>query len=556
MNRLRTRAGESAKAIREVFANPDLRRLELAWTGSELGDWATTIAVAVYAYEVGGAAAVGLLGLVRLLPAAFGAPFTSVLADRFPRQRVMLVADLLRSAALALAAVAAFVDLPAPVIFGAVSFVALVATAFRPAQAALVPSLARSPEELTAANVVSSTVESVASFAGPAIGGVLVATTDTGVALAVTAGTFLWSALLVGRIEGPKREEEAEERPAERIAASVLAGFRTILGSGGLRLLVGLFAAQTLVYGALSVLLVVTALELLDLGDSGLGYLYSALGIGGLVGAALSAGLVGRSRLATAFGLAVVAWGAPIALIGVWSEAWLVIVLLAVVGAANTVVDVSGLTLLQRAVPDEVLARVFGVLETLVLAAVALGAAIAPALVSGLGTRGALAVTGAFLPLATLLVWTRLRAIDDLASAPTEELRLLRGLPLFAPLPGPALEHLAGSLKSLQVEPGHEVVRAGERGDSFYIVADGRLAVENTDGTSSELTSGDCFGEIALLRDVLRTATVRAVGDVRLLVLERDEFVGAVSGHPASAEAADALVAARLGHVRPGVAPL
>lgn len=556
MNRLRGRAGESAKAIREVFANPDLRRLELAWTGSELGDWATTIAVAVYAYDVGGAAAVGLLGLVRLLPAAFGAPFTSVLADRFPRQRVMLVADLLRSAALALAAVAAFVDLPAAVIFGAVSFVALVATAFRPAQAALVPSLARSPEELTAANVVSSTVESVASFAGPAIGGALVATTDTGVALAVTAGTFLWSALLVGRIEGPKSEEETEKRPAEHIAASVLAGFRTILGSGGLRLLVGLFAAQTLVYGALSVLLVVTALELLDLGDSGLGYLYSALGIGGLVGAALSAGLVGRSRLATAFGIAVVAWGAPIALIGLWPEAWLVVSLLAVVGAANTVVDVSGLTLLQRAVPDEVLARVFGVLETLVLAAVALGAVIAPALVSGLGTRGALAVTGAFLPLATLLVWSRLRAIDDLATPPTEELRLLRGLPLFAPLPGPVLEHLAGSLKTLQVEPGHEVVRAGERGDSFYIVADGRLAVESPDGTSAALSPGDCFGEIALLRDVPRTATVRAVGGVRLLALERDEFVAAVSGHPASADAADALVAARLGYVRPGVAPL
>jgi MFS family permease len=556
VRRLRAQLSESVRAVREVFANRDLRRLELAWAGSELGDWATTIAVAVYAYDVGGAAAVGLLGLVRLLPAAFGAPFTSVLADRFPRQRVMLVADLLRSAALALAAVGAFVDLPAAVIFGAVSFVALVATAFRPAQAALVPSLARSPEELTAANVVSSTVESVASFAGPAIGGALVAATDTGVALAVTAGTFLWSALLVGRIEGPRREEEIEGRPAEHIAASVLAGFRTILGSGGLRLLVGLFAAQTLVYGALSVLLVVTALELLDLGDSGLGYLYSALGIGGLVGAALSAGLVGRSRLATAFGIAVVAWGAPIALIGVWPEAWVVIVLLAVVGAANTVVDVSGLTLLQRAVPDEVLARVFGVLETLVLAAVALGAAVAPTLVSGLGTRGALAVTGAFLPLATLLVWTRLRAIDELAAAPTEELRLLRGLPLFAPLPGPVLEHLAGSLKTRRVEPGHEVVRAGERGVGFYIVAEGRLAVESPDGTSSVLASGDCFGEIALLRDVPRTATVRAVGDVRLLVLERDEFVAAVSGHPASAEAADALVAARLGHVRPGIAPL
>ncbi len=552
MSRLRTELTKAGGAFRGVYANPGLRRLQLAWAGSEIGDWATVIGLAVFAFDAGGTAAVGLVGLLRMLPAAIGAPFTALLADRFPRQRVMLVADVLRSGALAGAALAVFLDAPALVVYVVVAFVSLVATAFRPAQAALLPSLARTPDELTAANVTSSTVESVAAFAGPAIGGALVAGTSVGVAFAVTAGTFLWSALLLSgiRVEATEREERDEEA----IPAAILGGFRVIARERGLRLLVGLFAAQTLVYGALSVLLVVSAFELLDLGESGLGYLYSALGVGGVVGAILSAALVGRRRLAIAFGIGVVAWGVPIALIGVWPSAAAAIVFLALVGAANTVVDVAGLTLLQRAVPDQVLARVFGVLETLVLVSVAVGSAVAPLLVSGFGTRGALIATGAFLPVATALVWSGLRALDDAADAPTAELELLRAQALFAPLPGPVLENLAGDLEPLSVGAGDIVVRAGDPGDRFYIIAEGNLAVTVDGARTGTLGAGEHFGEIALLRDVPRTATVQATTDARLYALARDNFLTAVTGHPASAEAADAVVAARLGHVRPGVA--
>jgi MFS family permease len=486
-----------------------------------------------------------------MLPAAVGAPFTAVLADRFPRRRVMLVADLLRSGALAGAAVAAFSDAPAVVVYVLVALVSLVATAFRPAQAALLPSLARTPDELTAANVTSSTVESVAAFAGPALGGAVVAATSVGAAFAVTAGTFLWSAFLLSGIRGEPRP--AAERGREPIPAAILGGFRVLAREGGLRLLVGLFAAQTLVYGALSVLLVVSALELLDLGESGLGYLYSALGVGGVVGALLSAALVGRRGLATAFGVGVVAWGVPIALVGVWPSAAPALVFLALVGAANTVVDVSGLTLLQRAVPDQVLARVFGVLETLVLVAVAVGSAVAPLLVSAFGIRGALVATGAFLPVATALAWSGLRRLDEVA-APTAELELLRAQPLFAPLAAPTLENLAGDLVPVSVAAGEEVVRAGEPGDRFYVVAAGDLDVIVDGRPAGSLGPGDHFGEIALLRDVPRTATVRATTDARLYALARDDFLAAVTGHPASAEAADAVVTERLGHMRPGVA--
>ncbi|HEY7198320.1 MAG TPA: MFS transporter [Gaiellaceae bacterium] len=551
MGALRVRLREAGTAFRGVFVNPDLRRLQLAFVGSELGDWVSVIAVAVFAYDAGGAAAVGLVGLVRLLPAAVGAPFTAVLADTFPRQRVMLTADLLRAAAMAGASVAAFGDAPAPLIYAIVSFVSLVATAFRPAQSALLPTLAQTPEELTAANVTSSTTESVAAFGGPALGGALLAATSTGTAFAVTACTFLWSALLLSRIR--KTKEPREER-AESLASTISAGFRTILGERDLRLLVGLFAAQTLVYGALSVLLVVSALELLDLGESGLGYLYSALGVGGVVGAIVSTSLVGRRRLATAFGIAVVAWGAPIALLGAVPHTAAAIAFLALVGAANTVVDVAGLTLLQRAVPDEVLSRVFGVLESLVLATVALGAVIAPALVSGVGARGALAITGALLPVVTLLSWRRLRAMDEGATVPRTQLSLLLAQPLFAPLPGPVVEQLAGNLEPVGVAAGEDVVREGDVGDRFYVVADGELDVRIDGRPDRRLGAGDHFGEIALLRDVPRTATVTARTDAHLYALGRDEFIAAVTGHAGSAEAADAVIASRLAYVRPGVA--
>jgi MFS family permease len=267
VNALRQRFSESLGAFRDVFRNPNLRRVELAWAESEMGDWAAAIALAVFAYDAGGAAAVGVVYVIRMLPSAFAAPFTAILADRYPRRLVMVAADLARAACMAVAAVAVFADAPAWVVYVLVGVVALVATAFHPAQAAIMPSLARTPDELTAANVASSTIESVTSFAGPALAGIVVATTDIGVAFAITAGTFLWSALLLARIRGAAPEEAVEAPEPESIARSLVAGFAAIGKDAPLRVLVGLYAAQTLVSGALNVLVVVVALEFLDTGD-------------------------------------------------------------------------------------------------------------------------------------------------------------------------------------------------------------------------------------------------------------------------------------------------
>jgi MFS family permease len=553
VRRLLGQLAESGRAFREVFRNQALRRIELAWAGSIIGTWAYGIAVVVYAYEQGGATAVGIVGLVRWIAAAIASPFAALLGDRYDRRLVMVGSDLVRAALIGLAALAVYADAPAALVYAIAGLVGVAATAFRPAEAALIPSLARTPEELTAANVAASTIESVGIFCGPALGGLLLAASGPGLVFLVTSGTVLWSAFLVMGIRPVAAAAEREGLQAVSIVDELLAGFRTIMRERRLRLLVALFSAQTFVDGMLNVLIVVIALKLLDTGNAGVGFLNSAVGIGGLLGALAAAALVGRGRQAADFGVGIFIWGIPIALVAVWPNQAFVLVLLAVVGIGNTIVDVSGMTLMQRSAPDDVLARVFGVLESLLLLTIGLGALVAPILLNWLGTRGALIVAGALLPLVVIPAWPRLNAIDRAAHVPVERLELLGANPIFAPLPEPTLERLADGLEEVRAAAGQEVVRQGEPGDLFYLVKDGTLDVYVDGRKVQTLGPGESFGEIALLRDVPRTATVRAQSDAELYALERRDFLGAVTGFAPSLSAAEAVIGMRLGPARAGI---
>ena len=303
----------------------------------------------------------------------------------------------------------------------------------------------------------------------------------------------------------------------------------------------------------LNVLIVVIALKLLNAGKAGVGFLNSAVGVGGLIGALVAAALVGRGRLASDFGLGIVVWGLPIALVAVWPNEVFALVLLAIVGIGNTIVDVSGMTLLQRGAPEEVLARVFGAMEGILLLTLGLGAIVAPAVLSLLGTRGALIVAGALLPLIAIPAWPALAAIDRSADVPVHRLELLRELPMFAPLPESTLEQLAKRLAEADIPAGENVFRQGEMGDRFYVVDRGVLEVLIDGKDPIVLEPGDFFGEIALLRDVPRTATVRARTDAHLYTLGRNEFIPAVTGYAPSQEAADKVIGMRLGTARAGL---
>src|SRR2546430_725119 len=434
MQALRRQIVDSLDAFASLYRNPSLRRLQLAWIGSSIGTWGYVVALMVYAYDQGGPGAVGLVGLIRWVPAAIAAPFGGVLGDRFPRLRVMVVFDLVRAAALA-----------------------------------------------------------------------------TG--------------------------------------AGALAGFRTIGRDSRLRLIVALFAAQTLVYGGLVVLIAVAAIRLLDLGPPGIGYLNAALGVGGLFGGIVAVALVGARRLALIFGVALILWGAPILVIGLWAKAAPAFVLLGLAGLGLTLVDVAGFTLLQRAVPEHVLARVFGVLHSAFYATAGIGAIVAPVLVSWLGIRSALIVVGAVTPVVTIPSFGMLAQIDRTLTVPTAQLEALRAIEMFAPLPAPTLEALAASLTRLEVPAGETIFRQGDDGDRFYIVNSGEIEIEIDGRGANVLGPGDHFGEIALLRDIPRTATARARKETQLFALDRDAFLGAVTGHTGSSEAAETVVAARLGLV-------
>lgn len=548
------RARASLRALGTVFTSPVLRRLQLAWIGSILGGWAYLVALGVYAYDEGGPAAVGLVGLIRLVPAALLAPFVSLLADRLPRVAVMMASDLVRCALMLAAAATIATEGPAPVVYALVTVSAVAGTLFRPAKSALLPALVASPAELTAANVASSTLESIGMFLGPAIGGALLAVSSTSVVFAANGLTFLWSAMLV---LGLRSHEPARERPApvpagpaERGSSALLAGIVTIAREPMLRTLVGLYGSQTLVAGAVNVLVVVTAFEVLDLDEAGVGLLYAAVGIGGLLGGLVALVLAARGRLARDFGIGLVLFGVPLVLVGGVPVSVVAVVAFAVIGIGNSIVDVNALTIMQRAVPDAVLGRALGALDGLMLATLGLGSALAPALIAVIGPEAALVATGALLPVLVLLTRPRLRALDRATGAP-EATALLRSVEMLAALPEPVLERLGREAAPVSFPAGTPIVREGEVGDRFYVVASGRVEI-----LGRRFGPGDSFGEIALLRDVPRTATAMAVTDVELLALARDPFVAAVTGHASSAAAADTVVAARLGSFNVGNAPL
>ena len=531
------------QAFGRVFANPRVRNLQVAGAGSTLGIWAYGVALPVYAYHAGGARAVGLLFFARFVLAALASPWLGLLADRWSRRSVMLASDLLRTGLMAGMTVVASSGGSAYAVYVLAVTSTVIASAWGPAQAALMPSLVNSPEELTAANLVGNTISSVGMFAGPALGGVLLALSGPAAVFALTGALTLCSAAFVLRIPRDQPPEQAE-RP--HFLADLSAGFATVLRVPALRVVIGLNAVQAMIDGALEVLLVVLALQLLHGGNATLGWLNTAIGIGSIAGAAVVAVVAARRRLAGGFAIGLLLSSVPLVALAAVSSLAPALVLVGVLGVGAVFCQVNGVTLLQRSTENEVMGRVFAVLEGMLLAGLAIGSIATPALVSWLGPRGALIAAGAVLPVLLIWLWPSLRRIDDEAVIAKEPLELLRRIELFAELPEPVLERLAAGATPISVAAGQVVVSRGEVGNHFYAIAAGKAVVELDDGTTRELGPGDSFGEIALLRDVPRTATVRALEPLRLFAVERDEFLIAVTGHGPTLATAENIVMSRL----------
>ena len=533
----------SLQAFARVFANPRVRNVQIAGAGSTLGIWAYGVALPVYAYDAGGARAVGLVFFARFVLAALASPWIGLLADRWSRRRVMLTSDLLRTAIMAAMTVVASSGGNPYVVYVLAVISTVVAVSWAPAQAALMPSLVDSPDELTAANVVGNTISSVGMFAGPALGGILLALSGPSAVFALTAALTLWSALFVLRVPADPPPEPTQH---PHVVAELTAGFRAVIHRPALRTVIGLSGAQAIVDGALEVLLVVLALQLLNGGNATLGWLNTAVGVGSIAGAFVVAALAARRRLAGGFAIGLLLSGIPLALTAAVSSLGPALVLVGALGVGAIFVQVNGVTLVQRSAENDVMGRVFAFLGMLVLGGMAIGSVVTPAIVSWLGARGALIVAGSFVPVLAVALWPSLRRIDDEAVIAEEPLELLRRIAIFAELPAPVLERLAAGATAISVGADQVVVSRGEVGNHFYVIAAGKAAVELGDGVTRELAPGEFFGEIALLRDVPRTATVRALEPLQLFAVEREEFLAAVTGHAPTLAAAENVVITRL----------
>jgi MFS family permease len=537
----------SVRALGASFRNRDLARALLALTAFSICEWASFIALMVFAFGQGGTRLVGIVSLVQLIPAALIAPLGSVLGDRFRRERVYLVAEIALSGACLLAALAALSGSPPLVVFAAGCSVGWILTLVRPVHGALLPWIVREPAELTSAYTASGVIESVCVFLGPAVATIgfalasALGVSGPGVVYAVLGGLLVVGFLLLA---GIGRTPKPEPVRGHSLTREVGAGFAYLRSDHRPRLLVMLLGLGMFVLGFVDTLIVVLAFEILGAGQSGVGALNAAVGIGGIVGAAIALVAGTRERLSPALRTGTVLYGVPLVAMG--AAPGLSPALLGASGCGGVLLDVSGRTMLQRLVPDEKLTRVYGVLESAYMGAEGLGAFAGAVLVGVVGTRWTLVIAGSLLPLAGFLARHRMRAIDVGARVPSEDLALLRGTPIFEPLPPTMLERIARNSVHSDVPAGTVMIREGDVGDRFYIVASGRAEVATGGRRVAFLGPGDYVGEIALLRDVPRTATVTALEDTRLLTLEREEFLRAVTGHEIAQSTADSAAEGRL----------
>jgi MFS family permease len=547
-----TALGTSVRALAVDLTDPNLGPLGLSSALISFATWSFTIAVGVYGFDAHGAAGVGIVALVRYLPAAIVSPLVGLLIDRFPRRSVMLGSSLASAAALSGAAVAAALDAPTAVVFAFPALFSVAVCGYAPAYSALFPTLVETPQQLSAGNVAHSVLESIGFLAAALAAGLLLSPTSPGFVFGVAAVAAALPLLLLRRIESDRRPDYVlEDDEVAGAFREVTRGARALIFDPALRLSSATLVLLFLFEGLADVMVVVMALELLHLHEGAVGFLNATWGIGSILGAVALAMLFDRGRLVIAIAGGSLLIGAATMLPGLSPHTpsayagWLGI------GFGFVFVEVAAKTLMQRLGSDETLGRVVGALESGRQAAIAVGSVGAVLLVELLHVRGALIAIGALLPIFVAISWTRLRAHEVGAPVAEEHYQLLRGNSIFSPLPLATLERLTHDLRPVEVPAGREVIVQGEIGDRFYLIEEGQVEVFEDGVFRRNEGPGECFGEIALLHDVPRTATVRTTEDTRLLALDREQFLLAVTGHRRSHQLAHRVVDERWPGDRP-----
>jgi hypothetical protein len=508
----------------------------------------------VFAYDHGGSSASVLMVLVQLIPCIAVGPFLGAFADRRRPSRVLCIGYGLQAVSMGAVAIAIGLGAPVFVVFTLAPLTSLSFTVTRPPQAALLPAIVHTPDELTAANVVTGWTDAAAALVGPALVGILIAWRGPGLAVAAMAAMTVVSTFLVARVVGPAAAISSDIVPddaevdgeEDHDAGGMTSGIRRALapigmGAGSnllvavrnpqIRVLLTLHTFYFVLIGALDLLCVILAVNYLHMGPGGPGFLNAALGGGALLAGFVTAFLVGRRHLANTLTVTLSIAVVALALIGAIPRVAPAIILIGTVGLAGAVFDITGRTLLQRSAPSDAIAGSFSILEALMDTGLALGVVLVRVAIAIGGLKAALIAPAivAFLLIGGL--WRRIHRIDASATVPQVQIQLLRSISIFGALPAPSLESVARDLEPLTVLQGTIVIKEGERGDRYYAVAEGELAISRDGEDLLMISRGDGFGEIALIRDVPRQATVIATTDALLYALQKEPFVQAVTGH-------------------------
>jgi CRP-like cAMP-binding protein len=525
----------------KVLRHRDLRLLFTGLVISATGSWAYNVALLAYVYDhTHSLGWVGAAGLGRFIPALLLSAYAGVVAERFERVRVMVSSDILCLVFQAALAAVAFADGPALIVIVLSALSAMANIVYNPAVAAMIPQVA-GEDDLAAANALNGTIENLTVITGPAIGAGLLALGSPAIVFVINAVSFGVSALIVSRMKARSKPVDVTAEGEAGPLAQMMVGARTIFESRAARVPVALCALVSFVYGTDTVLFVGVSEAKLGTGSEGFGYLVAGLGVGGVLAAGAVNRLAGNRRLALIITLGAALYCLPTALLTVIHSPALACVLQVVRGGATLIVDVLAVTALQRVVPNDAIARVFGVFFAFVLGAISLGALITPPIVSALSLDGGL-IFMALVPAAlALLAYPALASLDRTAAARFAELApriaILERLGIFAMAPQPVLERLAAACTEVEFAPGDVIVREGDPADALYVILDGSVGVTargegDTEKRLRTMGPETYFGEIGLLERIPRTATVIAEAPTRCYRIDGDEFLGALMETP------------------------
>lgn len=534
-------SGSTNAIVREAAKNSRLMRLVVAYGCGAVTEWAVYFAVLVFAQDRGGSSAAGWAALGLVLPMGIIAPFVGRLTDG-PRPLVWLTSVLIaQSVALVVATVMAVTEAPlilvvvsASIAVGGISFI-------RPAYSVITPSQVRTARELTASNLFAGFADSGCVLVGPLLATALLTIAGPPLVLAVGAMLALVGAISTATLLG---EERAGRQTERQPPAPMMAMMKAAISRPSVRVLLGVLFVQQMVMGAIDLVFVVFAVDELGIGDQGAGLLSVSFGVGAICSGFGSSVLIGRPRLAPAIAVMLAGTAASLLVMGLFPTVAVAVIGFVMAGFCRSLLDVTARMLLQRSSPAESLAPVFGMMEILTGVGLMAGTGLAQTTIAIGGAPLTLIVFGIGVAGVLTLVARKVWSADDAADVPIVAIRLLRSVSVFQPLPPLTIEAIARSSQERQFATDEVLMREGDPGDGYFAIASGMVAVTVDGREIGRYGRGSGVGEIALLADVPRTATVTALEPTGVLAIEREPFMEAVTGHAASEAAAWRLITA------------